>query len=60
MGEVRTPGNSWAPILRALLIALDDWADRGIAPPNSNYPTVDDNTLVPLDAARATFLRSQA
>ena len=55
MCEVQTQGNSWAPTLRALLVALDEWADRGIAPPNSNYPTLDDQTLVSLEAARAAF-----
>jgi hypothetical protein len=52
---VPTQGNGWAPTLRALLVALDDWADRGIAPPASNYPTLQDKTLVALDEARAAF-----
>jgi hypothetical protein len=43
--------------LRALLVALDEWADRGVAPPKSNYPTVQDKTLVSLDEARAAFPR---
>ena len=55
MCEAQTQGNSWAPTLRALLVALDEWADRGIAPPKSNYPTLDDKTLVSLEAARAAF-----
>jgi hypothetical protein len=55
MCEIQTQGNSWAPTLRALLIALDEWADRGVAPPKSNYPTLDDKTLVSLDAAHAAF-----
>ena len=55
MCEVQTQGNSWAPTLRALLVALDEWADRGVAPPKSNYPTLDDKTLVSLEAARAAF-----
>jgi hypothetical protein len=55
MCQQPTQGNSWAPTLRALLVALDEWADRGIAPPNSNYPTIANNTLVSLDAARAAF-----
>ena len=33
-----TQGNGWAPTLRALLVALDEWADRGVVPPKSNYP----------------------
>lgn len=43
------------PTVRALLVALDAWADKGMAPPESNYPTVQDGTLVPLDEARAAF-----
>lgn len=42
---------------RALLLAMDGWADRGVAPPPSNYPRVEDNTLVPLEEARRTFPR---
>jgi alpha/beta hydrolase family protein len=40
---------------RALLVAMDAWADRGIEPPASNYPRLEDSTLVSLDAARAAF-----
>jgi hypothetical protein len=53
--EMRTQGNGWAPTLRALLVALDEWADRGVAPPPSNYPTLEDQTLISIDAARAAF-----
>ena len=35
--------------------SLDGWADKGIEPPRSNYPTIEDGTLVPLEAARAAF-----
>lgn len=45
----------WAPTLRALLVALDEWADKGIAPPRSNYPSIEDQTLVPLAKAAAAF-----
>jgi hypothetical protein len=48
-------GGGWAPTLRALLVALDDWADRGMVPPTSNYPTVEDDTLVTLAGAKAVF-----
>lgn len=41
--------------LRALLVALDVWADGGVAPPPSNYPRVEDGTLVSLEQARAAF-----
>jgi Alpha/beta hydrolase domain len=40
---------------RALLIALDAWADQGREPPRSNYPRVQSQTLVTLDEYRATF-----
>jgi hypothetical protein len=33
-------------ILRALIVALDEWASKGIAPPPSRYPTVKDGTLI--------------
>jgi hypothetical protein len=41
-------------VTRALLVAMDAWADRGVEPPPSNYPRIEDGTLVPLaDAVRA-------
>jgi hypothetical protein len=55
MCELRTQGNGWAPTLRALLVALDEWADRGVAPPPSNYPTIEDRTLVSIEEARKSF-----
>jgi hypothetical protein len=55
MCQFPTQGNGWPPTLRALLIALDEWVERGAAPPKSNYPRLEDNTLVSLDAARAAF-----
>lgn len=50
-----TNPNYHGPTLRALLMALDGWADRGVAPPKSNYPSVLGHTLVTLDQARALF-----
>ncbi|MDQ2640744.1 MAG: alpha/beta hydrolase domain-containing protein [Pseudomonadota bacterium] len=38
----------WRPFDRALLLALDEWAIKGRAPPRSSYPTVAAGTLVPL------------
>ena len=55
MCQSLTQGRSWSATLRALLVALDAWADKGIEPPKSNYPTLADGTLVTLDAARAAF-----
>src|SRR5882672_1150786 len=43
------------PTLRALLVALDAWADRGVKPPDSNYPSLQAGTLVSLNDARAAF-----
>ena len=40
---------------RALVRVIDDWADRGIAPPPSNYPGVDKGTLVSLEQYRQQF-----
>ena len=44
-----TNPNYHAPTQRALLMALDAWADRGIAPPESRYPRVENGTLVSLE-----------
>jgi hypothetical protein len=50
-----TQGQGWGPTLRAVLVALDEWADKGVEPPKSNYPTLQDGTLVTLEAAQAAF-----
>ncbi len=42
-------------ITRALLVAMDEWADQGIEPPKSNYPRLEGKTLVSLDEAREAF-----
>jgi hypothetical protein len=42
---------------RAMLLAMDAWADRGLVPPPSNYPRPGDGTLVTLDEARRAFPR---
>jgi hypothetical protein len=34
---------------------MDDWVDRGIEPPASNYPRLENGTLVPLAEAAAAF-----
>jgi hypothetical protein len=41
--------------LRALTIAIDEWADQGIDPPPSNYPRVEDGTAVTLNDYLAAF-----
>jgi hypothetical protein len=47
-GTCQQPGNwnQWAPHVRALGIALDDWVTVGVTPPPSRYARVDDGTLV--------------
>jgi hypothetical protein len=55
MCQLQTQGGGWQATLRALTIALDGWADRGVAPPTSNYPTIESGTLVPREAAQAAF-----
>src|SRR5262249_25304528 len=50
-----TNPNYHGPTLRALLIALDRWADRGVSPPDSAVPSVRHRTLVSLDQAREAF-----
>ena len=44
-----TNPNYHGPTHRALLLALDAWADRGVEPPPSRYPRVENGTLVTLD-----------
>lgn len=43
------------PALRALYVALGDWAFDGVAPPDSRRPTIAEGTLVDLEAYRAAF-----
>jgi Alpha/beta hydrolase domain len=44
----RNPHNPM-PAVRALLVALDDWVVKGVAPPASRTPTLKDGTLVEPD-----------
>jgi Alpha/beta hydrolase domain len=55
MCENPTNPNYHGPTVRALLMALDAWADQGVEPPKSQVPDVRKGTLVSLDAARAAF-----
>jgi Alpha/beta hydrolase domain len=50
-----TNPNYHGPTHRALLIALDAWADQGIEPPKSRVPDLDEGTLVSLEEARNAF-----
>ena len=38
--ENPTTGGAVAETVRALLVAMDQWADQGVEPPASNYPTL--------------------
>jgi len=53
--NLRQSSSGASAALRALTIALDEWADQGIEPPPSNYPRVEDGTAVTLDEYRAAF-----
>jgi len=41
-----TPSAGIAETARALLVAMDQWADQGIEPPPSNYPRLEEGTLI--------------
>lgn len=46
-----TPNGVVHQTMSALLVAMDRWADQGIEPPPSNYPRLEDGTLVSLAEA---------
>ena len=37
------------PLMRSLLVALEDWVTGGASPPASRHPRIDDETLVPVE-----------
>ena len=43
------------PLVRALLVALDEWVSCGIEPPPSCYPKITDGTLVDYETWRENF-----
>ncbi len=43
----------YRPLLRALVTNLDNWATRGIDPPASTYPRLEDGTLVTRESVRS-------
>ena len=45
----------YGAFMRALLVALFEWVEHGVAPPASRFPSLADGTLVPLAESRATF-----
>ena len=42
-------------LARPLLAAMDAWVDGNVEPPPSNYPRIEDGTLVAVEEARAAF-----
>ena len=58
--NLRQGGSSSAVTPRALAIAMDDWATRGIQPPKSNYPGIQPKSLVSLAEYRTAFPAVQA
>jgi hypothetical protein len=53
----RNPLDDRPPVLRALLVALDQWVSAGKKPPESRYPRIADGTLVDLETFRKAFPR---
>ncbi|MHB1081251.1 MAG: alpha/beta hydrolase domain-containing protein [Prosthecobacter sp.] len=54
-GIGQQPGNTLndrGPVLRAMLVALDEWVGNGIAPPPSRHPRIADGTLTDLPSWR--------
>lgn len=51
----RNPLVDRPPLLRALLVALDQWVSSGRKPPQSRYPRIADGTLVDLETFRKEF-----
>jgi len=43
------------PVMRAVLVALYEWADQGRVPPPSIFPTVREHTLVQADVSVGAF-----
>jgi len=56
----RNPLDDRPPVLRALLVALDQWVTAGKEPPESRYPRIADRMLVDLETFRQTFPRIPA
>ena len=56
---MQLPGNrlGYGAFMRALLVALVDWVESGIVPPDNRFPSRADGTLAPLAEAHETFPR---
>ena len=46
---------NYAPHIRALVVALDEWVTNSTPPPDTRFPSVADGTLVPSTHPRAAF-----
>ena len=55
----RNPHNP-SPVLRALIVALEDWVVKGIAPPPSRVPSLAAGTAVPASTVVMPALRGMA
>ncbi|HEX2652329.1 MAG TPA: alpha/beta hydrolase domain-containing protein, partial [Xanthobacteraceae bacterium] len=44
--------NSAGPALRALLVALDEWVTKGVAPPKSRIPSIADHSAIEAGAIK--------
>jgi hypothetical protein len=54
---MQLPGTrlGYGAFMRALLVALFEWVENGIAPPDSRFPSHAAGTLMPLAEARRAF-----
>ncbi|QDT32334.1 alpha/beta hydrolase domain-containing protein [Thalassoglobus polymorphus] len=52
---MRNPLKHRGPVLRALLKSMDDWVAREAEPPASEYPRIDDGTLVSVQEFQSQF-----
>lgn len=53
----RNPLKHRGPVLRALLVAMNQWLRDGTEPPPSRYPRIDDGSLVSVATFRKQFPR---
>ena len=51
----RNPLYHRPPVFRALLVAMDQWVTEGEEPPPSQYPRIDDGTLVTVETFNEAF-----
>jgi hypothetical protein len=56
-GVIQNPGNpiNFGSLVRALLVALVQWVEKGVEPPPSRFPSRAAGTLLPHPEARAKF-----